>query len=103
MLEVVFAFLALVVDVFNVELGVFFVDGAVVLEEEAVQVVTLALAVVTPPLYKLQVTTAPLTGVDGPPGLLDNGWVPFLGKVAASKNLLAGAPEYVGPGEMVKS
>jgi hypothetical protein len=51
-----------------------------------VQVVTVALTVTTPPSYKLQVKTAPLTGVATPPGLFVNGSVPFLGIVAASKN-----------------
>jgi hypothetical protein len=49
-----------------------------------VQVVTVALTVATPPSYKLQVKTAPLTGVATPPGLFVNGSVPFLGRVLAS-------------------
>jgi hypothetical protein len=53
-----------------------------------VQVVTVALTVATPPLYKLQVKTAPLTGVAKPPRLFVNGSVPFLGIVTASKNWL---------------
>lgn len=79
----VVVFFALVIDVFNVELVVFLVDveDVFLLVEDtfgvelgpAAQVVTLALAIVKPPLYKLQVMTTPLTGVEGPPGLLDNG------------------------------
>jgi hypothetical protein len=90
-LDEVVVFLALLVEVFKVELVVFlddveevFLDDVedvfLVVEDTfgdelapAAQVVTLALAVVKPPLNKLQVITAPLTGVDGPPGLLDRG------------------------------
>jgi hypothetical protein len=57
-----------------------------VVAPEPVHVVTVALAVTAPPSYKLQVKTAPLTGVAKPPGLFVNGSVPFLGIVAASKN-----------------
>ncbi len=60
--------------------------SAKVVAPAPVQVVTVALAVATPPLYKLQVNTAPLAGVASPPGLFVNGWVPFLGIVSASKN-----------------
>jgi hypothetical protein len=50
------------------------------------QLVTVQLAVTTPPSYKLQVKTAPLTGAARPPRVFVNGSVPFLGIVAASKN-----------------
>ena len=63
-----------------------------------VQGVTVALAVVTPPSYKHQVKTAPLTGVARPPGLFVNGLVPFLGIAAASKSW-SFDPE---PGEIAK-
>jgi hypothetical protein len=63
-----------------------------------VQLVTVVLAVVTPPSYKLQVKTAPLIGVARPPGLFVNGLVRFLGIVAALKNW-SFDPE---PGEIVK-
>jgi hypothetical protein len=63
-----------------------------------VQIVIVALAVTTAPSYKLQVKTAPLTGVASPPGLFVNGSVPFLGMVAASKNWLL----VPGPGDSVK-
>jgi hypothetical protein len=65
------------------------VDAKVV-APDPVQVVTVALMVTTPPLYKLQVKTlktAPLTGVARHPGLFVNRSVP-LGIVSASKNWL---------------
>jgi hypothetical protein len=63
-----------------------------------VQVVTVALAVVTPPSYTVQVKIAPLTGVARPPGLFVNGVAPFLGIMAASK-IWSFDPE---PGEIMK-
>jgi hypothetical protein len=63
-----------------------------------VQLVTVVLAVVAPPSYKLQIKTAPLTGVARLPGLFVNGLVRFLGIVAALKNW-SFDPE---PGEIVK-
>jgi hypothetical protein len=62
--------------------------GSNVVAPAPVQVVTVAFTVATPPSYKLQVNTAPLTGVANPPGLFVNGLVPFLGIVSASKNWL---------------
>lgn len=61
-------------------------------------VVTVALAIATPPSYTLQVKTAPLTGVAKPPGFFVRGSGPFLGILAASKNWLLEP----GPGESVK-
>lgn len=67
----------------------------------AFHVVTLALAVVGNP-YRFHVTTAPSNGVVSPPGLSDNGSVPFIGIVCASKNWFWILELYVGPGKRVK-